>query len=143
MAEEIYTSASAEKLCLQFRSFVYTLIESVCVHCRLDAAHAGIAPGKSDEFGEFRQKASDLVADVVFIVEADKCFEKVTVQRGRFDKRGAVANKKMIRHKIKNKWPETLENDKYLLASHDVYPLTWYIPFYMVYSLIYGIRPNI
>lgn len=34
-------------------------------------------PSKSDDFGDFRVKASDLVADIVFIVEANKCFEKM------------------------------------------------------------------
>lgn len=36
-----------------------------------------IPPAKSDDFGDFRQKTTDLVADIVFIVESNKCFEKV------------------------------------------------------------------
>lgn len=77
ISEEIYTNENSEKLCLQFRNLIYTLIDCICVHCCLDASHVNIPPGKNDEFGEFRIKASDLVADVVFIVEANKCFEKV------------------------------------------------------------------
>lgn len=77
VSEEIYTNPSSEKLCLQFRNFIYTLIDCICVHCRLDSSHASVPPAKSDDFGEFRLKSSDLVADVVFIVEANKCFEKI------------------------------------------------------------------
>jgi hypothetical protein len=40
-----------------------------------------IPPYKSDDFGEFRLKATDLVSDIVFIVEANKCFEKVKKER--------------------------------------------------------------
>lgn len=80
ISEEIYTNENSEKLCLQFRNLIYTLVDCICVHCCLDSSHANIPPGKNDEFGEFRIKASDLVADVVFIVEANKCFEKVIYQ---------------------------------------------------------------
>ncbi len=77
ISEEIYTNPNSEKLCLQFRTFIYSLIDCICVHCRLDSNHENVPPNKNDEFGEFRLKASDLVADIVFIVEANKCFEKV------------------------------------------------------------------
>jgi len=79
ISEEIYTNANSEKLCLQFRSFIYPLIDCICVHCRLDPAHESVPPSKSDDFGEFRIKASDLLADIVFIVEANKCFEKMYI----------------------------------------------------------------
>jgi transportin-3 len=77
ISEEIYTNSQSDKLCVQFRNFIYPLIDSACKHCRLASNHQSIPPSKSDDFGDFRVKASDLVADIVFIVEANKCFEKV------------------------------------------------------------------
>jgi transportin-3 len=77
ISEEIYTNPASEKLCLQFRPFIYQLVDHICIHCRLEADHTNVAPLKNEEFGEFRLKASELVADVIFIVEAHKCFEKM------------------------------------------------------------------
>lgn len=77
ISEEIYTNPNSEKLCVQFRSFIYQLIDCICKHCRLNASHTSVPPSRSEEFGDFRAKASDLVADIVFIVEGNKCFEKV------------------------------------------------------------------
>lgn len=79
ISEEIYTNPNSEKLCLQFRNFIYPLIDCICVHSRLEATHTSVAPSKTEEFGEFRLKASDLVADIIFIVEANKCFEKMYI----------------------------------------------------------------
>jgi len=70
ISEEIYTQNS-EKLCMQFRNFIYPLIDCLCKHSRLSVQHQSVPPSRSDDFGEFRIKASDLVADVVFIVEAN------------------------------------------------------------------------
>ncbi|CAF0896059.1 unnamed protein product [Brachionus calyciflorus] len=77
ISEEIYTNEKCDKLCLQFKPFVYTLIDCVCKHCRLDPEHKSIPPSRTDDFGDFRVKAADLVSDIVFIVEANKCFEKM------------------------------------------------------------------
>jgi hypothetical protein len=79
ISEEIYTNSNSEKLCIQFKSFIYSLIDCICKHCRLSATHQSVPPSKSDDFGDFRAKASDLVADIVFIVEGSKCFEKVKI----------------------------------------------------------------
>ncbi len=79
ISEEIYTNPKSEHLCVQFRNFIYQLIECICRHCRLRATHQTVPPAKTDDFGDFRAKASDLVADIVFIVEGNKCFEKVCV----------------------------------------------------------------
>lgn len=77
ISEEIYTNPNSERLCEHFRQYVYSLIDCICKHCRLNENHDSIPPSKSDDFGEFRLKASDLVSDIVFIVEANKCFEKM------------------------------------------------------------------
>lgn len=77
ISEEIYTHQNSNKLCVQFRNFIYQLIDCICKHCRLNSNHQSIPPSKSDDFGDFRVKASDLIADIVFIVEANKCFEKM------------------------------------------------------------------
>jgi transportin-3 len=79
ISEEIYTNSNSEKLCIQFKNFIYSLIDCICKHCRLSATHQSVPPSKSDDFGDFRAKASDLVADIVFIVEGSKCFEKVKI----------------------------------------------------------------
>lgn len=39
ISEDIYTNPRSERLCEQFRSFVYTLIDCICKHCRLDPNH--------------------------------------------------------------------------------------------------------
>lgn len=75
ISEEIYTNPESDKLCKQFRDYVYTLVDCVCKHCRLD--HETESSLRNEEFEDFRLKASDLIADVVFIVEANKCFEKM------------------------------------------------------------------
>ena len=77
VSEEIYTNPNSEKLARKFRDFIYPLIDCICKHCRLDPSHDCVPPSKTDDFGEFRTKASDLVADVVFIVEANECFVKM------------------------------------------------------------------
>ena len=76
ISEEIYTNAKCEKLCQQFNSSVYALIDCICRHCRLDPKHGESFP-PSEQFAEFRHRASDLVADIVFVVEANQCFEKL------------------------------------------------------------------
>lgn len=77
VSEEIYTNTNSDKLCQKFRAFIYPLIDCICKHCRLDPTHDSVPPSKSDDFGEFRTKAFDLVSDVVFIVEPNECFEKM------------------------------------------------------------------
>lgn len=74
ISEEIYTNSNSEKLCIQFKPYIYSLIEYVCKHCQMDNQES---MARMDDFEDFRVKASDLVADVVFIVEANKCFEKM------------------------------------------------------------------
>lgn len=77
ISEEIYSSSKSEKLCIHFRNVIYSLVDCICMHSRLQPDHVTVPPSKNDEFGEFRLKASDLIADVVFIVEANKCFDKL------------------------------------------------------------------
>jgi transportin-3 len=77
ISEEIYNNSNSEKLCLLYRSFIYTLIDCVWKHCCLDEGHVCIPPARSDDFGEFRLKASDLIADVVFMVDSNVSFEKM------------------------------------------------------------------
>jgi transportin-3 len=79
-SEEIYTNTNSDKLCNKFREFIYPLIDLLCKHCQLEPDHDCVAPSsKSDDFGDFRQKAADLISDIVFIVEANECFQKMYV----------------------------------------------------------------
>ena len=77
VSEEIYTNTNSDKLCQKFRNFIYPLIDCICRHCRLDPSHECVPPSKSDDFGDFRIKAFDLISDIVFIVEPNECFEKM------------------------------------------------------------------
>ena len=77
MSEDIYTNQNADEISKNFRTYVLHLIESVCKHCRLPADHVGPPPGKTSDFGEFRNKVSDLVSDIIFMVEANDCFKQL------------------------------------------------------------------
>ncbi|RMZ93075.1 transportin-3 isoform X2, partial [Brachionus plicatilis] len=77
ISEEIYTNSKCDKLCQNFKSYVYSLIDCIYKHCQLNKEHQSVPPSRLDEFGDFRVKAADLVADIVFIIEANKCFEKL------------------------------------------------------------------
>lgn len=79
ISEEIYTNSKCDKLCENFKSYIYNLIDCIYKHCQLNSEHQSVPPSRLDDFGEFRTKSADLVADIVFIIEANKCFEKLCV----------------------------------------------------------------
>jgi hypothetical protein len=37
----------------------------------------GVPPNRHSDFGDFRTKVTDLVSDIIFIVEANECFKQV------------------------------------------------------------------
>ena len=59
-----------------FVPYYNRLILSLCRHCQYDPDHEGI-PNDSDEFGDFRQRASELIFDVVFVVGSTTCFKQM------------------------------------------------------------------
>ena len=64
-----------------FKPYVLVLIGALCHHCQLDADREGLLD-KEDDFAEFRERCSDLVKDVIFVVGSHDCFEKL---RGRLN----------------------------------------------------------
>lgn len=77
VSEEIYTSSRSSELCELFAPHVNMLIECIYQHCRLGSSQDA---SDYDDILEFRSRASDLVADIVFIVQASKCFENMFVK---------------------------------------------------------------
>ncbi|KAG1670798.1 Transportin-3 [Nymphon striatum] len=59
-----------------FCSYTERLITSLCYHCNLDPDKDGI-PDDNDEFTDFRNKVSELIKDVVFIVGSKNCFQQM------------------------------------------------------------------
>lgn len=83
LSEALYKTENDDKIAL-FRPYFETLIEALCVHCRLEADAQGI-PDDSDEFGEFRIRVADLIKDCVFVVGSENCFSqmyKSLIQQG-------------------------------------------------------------
>lgn len=52
------------------------MIGALCHHCQLDADREGLLD-KEDDFAEFRERCSELVKDVIFVVGSRDCFDKL------------------------------------------------------------------
>ncbi|KAL5010143.1 hypothetical protein ScPMuIL_012448 [Solemya velum] len=75
LSEELYQK-NAELLNELFKPYVQRLIIALCRHCQMDQDHEGI-PDDTNDFGEFRVRASELIKDVVFIVGSSSCFAQM------------------------------------------------------------------
>lgn len=75
LSEALYKTEDEAKTAL-FRPYFETLIEALCVHCRLESDAQGI-PDDCDEFGEFRLRVADLIKDCVFIIGSGNCFSQM------------------------------------------------------------------
>lgn len=75
LSEALFKARNDAKTAI-FRQYFQTLIEALCVHCRLDSDAQGI-PDDSDEFGEFRLRVADLINDCVFIIGSTNCFSQM------------------------------------------------------------------
>ncbi|XP_022802202.1 transportin-3-like [Stylophora pistillata] len=83
LSEALYKTEDEAKAAL-FRPYFESLLEALCVHCRLETDAQGI-PDDCDEFGEFRLRVADLIKDCVFIVGSGNCFSQMynsIVQQG-------------------------------------------------------------
>ena len=59
-----------------FKPYVQRLIIAVCRHCQFDPDHEGI-PKKHDDFADFRDRASELIKDIAFIVGSSPVFRQM------------------------------------------------------------------
>ena len=59
-----------------FKPYVQRLIVALCRHCQFDSDYEGI-PNKSEDFADFRDRASELVKDIVFVVGSTPVFHQM------------------------------------------------------------------
>lgn len=75
LSEELYTK-NTKTLTLLFRPYIERLITALCRHCQIEPDHEGLLED-GDDFKGFRNKVSDLIKDVVFIVGSTNCFRQM------------------------------------------------------------------
>ncbi|ODM90983.1 Transportin-3 [Orchesella cincta] len=75
LSEDLY-HAHDESLNAVFRSFAQRLVVALYKHCQMEPDHEGPLTS-SDEFYEFRRKASELVEDIMFIVNSQQAFQEL------------------------------------------------------------------
>lgn len=73
LSEDLYQKNTVQ-ITDMFRPYVERLITALCRHCHMEPDHEGLLED-GDDFKDFRNKASDLVKDVVFIVGSATCFK--------------------------------------------------------------------
>ncbi|KAH3738663.1 transportin-3-like [Dreissena polymorpha] len=72
LSEDLYQKNSSE-LNEVFKPYIQRLIIALCEHCTMDPDHEGVLEA-SDDFYDFRQRVSELIKDVIFIVGSSTCF---------------------------------------------------------------------
>ncbi|XP_040069100.2 transportin-3 isoform X2 [Ixodes scapularis] len=75
MSEVLYKENN-EALNGLFERYIQLLIVALCRHCQLDPDKEGV-PSDQDDFGDFRNRVSDLIKDVVFLVGSSNCFRQM------------------------------------------------------------------
>ncbi|XP_018403619.1 PREDICTED: transportin-3 [Cyphomyrmex costatus] len=62
-----------------FRPHIERLIGALCRHCQMEPDHLGLVEegGGGEEFADFRNRVSDLIKDVVFVVGSSHCFRQM------------------------------------------------------------------
>ncbi|XP_067945637.1 transportin-3-like isoform X2 [Watersipora subatra] len=78
LSESLY-QLDDSSLNAQFSPFVQKVILSLCNHVKLDTDQEGILE-RSDDFFDFRLRASELIKDVVFVVSSNKLFRELSTQ---------------------------------------------------------------
>ncbi|CAN7994195.1 unnamed protein product, partial [Ixodes pacificus] len=76
MSEVLYKENN-EALNGLFERYIQLLIVALCRHCQLDPDKEGV-PSDQDDFGDFRNRVSDLIKDVVFLVGSSNCFRQAS-----------------------------------------------------------------
>ncbi|XP_048516795.1 transportin-3 [Dendroctonus ponderosae] len=75
LSEELYQKNNKE-LTELFKPYIERLITALCRHCQMEPDCEGLLDD-ADEFKDFREKVSELIKDVVFIVASDSCFKQM------------------------------------------------------------------
>ncbi|XP_018342669.1 PREDICTED: transportin-3 isoform X1 [Trachymyrmex septentrionalis] len=78
LSEHLYQKNS-DDLNAVFRPRIERLISALCRHCQMEPDHLGLVEegGGGEEFADFRNRVSDLIKDVVFVVGSSHCFRQM------------------------------------------------------------------
>ncbi|KAG7213831.1 hypothetical protein KM043_003045 [Ampulex compressa] len=62
-----------------FRPHIERLIRALCRHCQMEPDHLGLVEEGSggEDFADFRNRVSELIKDVVFVVRSSHCFRQM------------------------------------------------------------------
>lgn len=76
---EILYQKNRDDLNIVFRPHIERLIGALCRHCQMEPDHLGLVEegGGGEEFADFRNRVSDLIKDVVFVVGSSHCFRQM------------------------------------------------------------------
>ncbi|KAH0552027.1 transportin-3 [Cotesia glomerata] len=78
LSEELY-QRNSEELNNVFKPYIDRLISALCKHCQMEPDYLGILEQdiSSEDFFLFRNRVSELIKDVVFIVGSSHCFREM------------------------------------------------------------------
>ncbi|XP_034948229.1 transportin-3 [Chelonus insularis] len=78
LSEELYQKNN-EELNNTFKPYIERLIGALCKHCQIEPDHLGLLEDDSvaEDFVLFRNRVSELIKDVVFIVGSSHCFRQM------------------------------------------------------------------
>ncbi|KAL0119670.1 hypothetical protein PUN28_007838 [Cardiocondyla obscurior] len=76
---EILYRKNNDDLNAVFRPHIERLIGALCRHCQMEPDHLGLVEegGGGEDFADFRNRVSDLIKDVVFVVGSSHCFRQM------------------------------------------------------------------
>lgn len=76
---EILYQKNSDDLNAVFRPHIERLIGALCRHCQMEPDHLGLVEegGGGEEFADFRNRVSELIKDVVFVVGSSHCFRQM------------------------------------------------------------------
>lgn len=77
LSEELYQKNN-DALIQVFRPYIERLLGALARHIQMEPDHDGLLED-GDDFKDFRQKVSDLIKDVVFIVGSSNCFRQMFI----------------------------------------------------------------
>ncbi|XP_031829291.1 transportin 3 isoform X2 [Nomia melanderi] len=76
---EILYQRNSDDLNAVFRPHIERLIGALCRHCQMEPDHLGLVEegAGGEEFADFRNRVSELIKDVVFVVGSSHCFRQM------------------------------------------------------------------
>ncbi|XP_060821726.1 transportin-3 [Bombus pascuorum] len=79
LSDIILYQKNSEDLYAVFRPHIERLIGALCRHCQMEPDHLGLVEegAGGEEFADFRNRVSDLIKDVVFVVGSSHCFRQM------------------------------------------------------------------